>query len=133
MHNGLSSPICKGTVLVPNLCTSACLKLPLFASLTCLLRCPLPDFRLHRPLPMLTLQYGEFRSGYAKDQADTRIVSYGIRYLIENYVSRQWTMTDVEMADAFYRCAKLGAPQLRRCLSAAWGGRSKLCGAQGLE
>lgn len=85
--------------------------LPPYASLTCLLRCPLPHFPLHRPLHTLTLQYGEFRSGYAKDKADTRIVSYGIRYLIENYVSRQWTMADVEMADAFYRCAKLDDPR----------------------
>ncbi|KAG2442447.1 hypothetical protein HXX76_002533 [Chlamydomonas incerta] len=47
--------------------------------------------------------YGEFRQGFNKDKTDTRMVSYGMRYLVENYISRQWTMEDVEMADAFYR------------------------------
>ncbi len=49
-------------------------------------------------------QYGEFRVGYAKDAADTRCVYYGIRYLVENYLSKQWTLEDVEQADLFYRC-----------------------------
>ena len=48
------------------------------------------------------MQYGEFRTGYAKDKTDTRIVWYGIRYIIEHHVMRQWTMEDVERADAFY-------------------------------
>eukprot|EP00195_Chlamydomonas_chlamydogama_P007155 CAMPEP_0202896810 /NCGR_PEP_ID=MMETSP1392-20130828/5728_1 /ASSEMBLY_ACC=CAM_ASM_000868 /TAXON_ID=225041 /ORGANISM="Chlamydomonas chlamydogama, Strain SAG 11-48b" /LENGTH=503 /DNA_ID=CAMNT_0049582287 /DNA_START=382 /DNA_END=1893 /DNA_ORIENTATION=+ len=47
--------------------------------------------------------YGEFRCGYSKDTSDTRIVSYGIRYLIDNYISRQWTMEDVERASLFYQ------------------------------
>lgn len=47
--------------------------------------------------------YGEFRCGYGKDTKDTRILSYGIRYIIEVNVSRQWTMQDVEQADLFYR------------------------------
>lgn len=48
-------------------------------------------------------QYGEFRCGYGKDKEDTRMVSYGIRYLVENYVSRQWTMQDIDQAERFYR------------------------------
>jgi hypothetical protein len=48
-------------------------------------------------------QYGEFRQGFNKDKADTRLVSYGIRYLVENYIAKRWTMEDVEMADAFYK------------------------------
>ena len=48
-------------------------------------------------------QYGEFRVGYQKDQEDTRIVSYGIRYIIDNYISKQWTLEDVERADLFYK------------------------------
>lgn len=50
------------------------------------------------------MQYGEFRSGYDKDTEDTRLVFYGIRYLVENYVSRRWTMDDVEKAARFHRC-----------------------------
>ena len=35
-----------------------------------------------------SLQYGEFRNGYGRDKADTRLVFHGIRYLVENYLSR---------------------------------------------
>jgi len=48
-------------------------------------------------------QYGEFRVGYEKDKEDTRIVAYGIRYLIDNYIAKRWTMEDVERADLFYK------------------------------
>lgn len=53
-------------------------------------------------LPSLNSQYGEFRRGYEGDEEDVRIVWYGIRYVVENFVARQWTMKDVEDADAFY-------------------------------
>jgi nicotinamide phosphoribosyltransferase len=49
------------------------------------------------------MQYGEFRVGYQKDMIDTRIVAYGIRYLIENYIAKQWTLEDVERADVFFK------------------------------
>lgn len=52
-------------------------------------------------LPLL--QYGEFRNGYDKDKEDTRLVVYGIRYLVENYLLRRWSVQDVEQADAFYK------------------------------
>ena len=29
---------------------------------------------------------------------------YGIRYLVENYVSRRWTMEDIEKAAKFHKC-----------------------------
>lgn len=48
-------------------------------------------------------QYGEFRQGFNKDKADTRIVVYGIRYLVENYIAKPWTTEDVDMAEAFYK------------------------------
>eukprot|EP00955_Chlamydomonas_euryale_P114302 366268-Chlamydomonas_euryale.AAC.2 len=48
-------------------------------------------------------QYGEFRSGFDKDKEDTRMLFYGIRYIVEEYVSKQWTMEDVERADQFYK------------------------------
>lgn len=34
------------------------------------------------------------------------MVVWGLRYILENYVIRQWTVEDVERADVFYRCAR---------------------------
>lgn len=42
-------------------------------------------------VPLLPGQYGEFRQGYDKDTADTRVVFYGLRYILEQYVCRRWT------------------------------------------
>jgi hypothetical protein len=42
-------------------------------------------------LVRLLLQYGEFRQGYDKDRADTRLVFYGLRYILETFVQRRWT------------------------------------------
>ncbi len=50
-------------------------------------------------------QYGEFRSGFEKDTGDTRLVFYGMRYIIENFVARQWTQRDVDEAALFFKCA----------------------------
>jgi nicotinic acid phosphoribosyltransferase len=46
--------------------------------------------------------YGEFRSPYDKDPTDSRFVFYGSRYLIENYISHQWTEEDLQRADDFF-------------------------------
>ncbi|KAJ2517617.1 hypothetical protein GGI11_003105, partial [Coemansia sp. RSA 2049] len=46
--------------------------------------------------------YAEFRSAYDKDENDQRIVFYGIRYVLEQYISRQWTQRDVDLAEAFF-------------------------------
>jgi len=46
--------------------------------------------------------YGEFRSPFV-GLNDERIVFYGIRYIVENYISKQWTEEDVEKADIFYK------------------------------
>jgi hypothetical protein len=54
----------------------------------------------HNPL---FIQYGEFRTGYNKDEQDSRILVYGLRYILENYVMRPWTADDVEKADAFFK------------------------------
>ena len=50
-------------------------------------------------------QYGEFRGGFEKDKEDTRLVFYGMRYIIENFVARQWTQRDVDEAARFFKCA----------------------------
>jgi hypothetical protein len=36
--------------------------------------------------------YGEFRAAYDKDPEEQRIVFVGMRYLIENYIAKQWTV-----------------------------------------
>ncbi|GIL51514.1 hypothetical protein Vafri_7487 [Volvox africanus] len=58
---------------------------------------------LQYPKAQKMVAYGEFRQGFNKDKTDTRMVSYGIRYLVDNYIAKPWTMEDVEMAEAFYR------------------------------
>lgn len=45
--------------------------------------------------------YGGFRKAYP-EMEDNRFVFYGIRYIIENYVSVKWTEEDAEIAEHFY-------------------------------
>ncbi|KAI8322079.1 NAPRTase-domain-containing protein [Martensiomyces pterosporus] len=52
--------------------------------------------------------YAEFRQGYDKDTEDERMVFYGIQYVIEEYVSRQWKKEDVDMAEAFFSTHNAG-------------------------
>ncbi|KAG0226858.1 hypothetical protein BGW41_004071 [Actinomortierella wolfii] len=52
--------------------------------------------------------YGEFRQGYDKDTTDTRIVFYGIRYIVENYIAKKWTMEQVKQAAAFFKTHNAG-------------------------
>ncbi len=33
--------------------------------------------------------YGEFRRGYNKDKEDTRVVFYGVRYIVETFLHRK--------------------------------------------
>jgi hypothetical protein len=60
---------------------------------------------LRLPLPWCVcwqVAYGEFRDGFDKDKYDRRLVFYGMRYIIDNYVNRQWTMRDVDCVAKFY-------------------------------
>jgi nicotinamide phosphoribosyltransferase len=52
--------------------------------------------------------YGEPRSAYDKDPCDERIVFYGIRYAIENYVAQRWTMETVEKTERFLSTFNVG-------------------------
>ncbi|KAJ3411307.1 hypothetical protein HDV05_002411 [Chytridiales sp. JEL 0842] len=52
-------------------------------------------------LPMVA--YGEFRTAYEKDQVDQRMVFYGIRYIIENYINVKWTREEVDEAVDFFK------------------------------
>ena len=49
------------------------------------------------------VQYGEFRHGYDKDTADTRVLFYGLRYIVEKYLHRQWTVEEVDRASKFFQ------------------------------
>ena len=52
-----------------------------------------------------TTQYGEFRAGYNKDQTDTRVIFFGLRYVLDTHINKQWTRADVDAAARFFRCA----------------------------
>eukprot|EP00878_Enallax_costatus_P024999 GHUV01026716.1.p1 GENE.GHUV01026716.1~~GHUV01026716.1.p1 ORF type:complete len:157 (+),score=31.78 GHUV01026716.1:226-696(+) len=58
---------------------------------------------LQYPEAKRMVAYGEFRQGFNKDTEDTRLLFYGMRYILENYVFRPWTEEDVEKADLFFR------------------------------
>jgi nicotinic acid phosphoribosyltransferase len=45
--------------------------------------------------------YGEFRTPF-KGMKDERMVFYGIRYIVENYLNHQWTLEEVERSADFY-------------------------------
>jgi hypothetical protein len=52
-------------------------------------------------------QYGEFRKGFQvqngkHDQDDTRLIFYGIRYIVETFLCKKWTQQEVDNADKFY-------------------------------
>ncbi len=55
------------------------------------------------PSKIVVFQYAEFRNGFDKDVEDTRLVFYGIRYLLEGFIARQWTQQDVNKAATFFR------------------------------
>jgi nicotinic acid phosphoribosyltransferase len=52
--------------------------------------------------------YGEFRTGYDNDLVDQRMVFYGIRYLVDNYISVQYTLQDVQDAEDFLQTHNVG-------------------------
>lgn len=53
--------------------------------------------------------YGEFRRGFNSDLVDQRIVFYGIRYLIDQYISIPLTESDVEQAADFFATHNVGS------------------------
>ena len=53
--------------------------------------------------------YGEFRQAYDHDEQDQRIVFYGMRYIIEQYVARPWTQADLVMAEQFFGTHNAGS------------------------
>lgn len=64
---------------------------------------------LQYPEATRMVAYGEFRRGYDGDTGDERIVWFGIRYILERFIERRWTLEDVELADKFYSTHKAPA------------------------
>lgn len=52
--------------------------------------------------------YGEFRKPYQGLEEDHRFVFYGIRYIVETYLNKKWTVEDVEKAEIFYKTHNVG-------------------------
>lgn len=42
--------------------------------------------------------YGEFRCGYDRDKADTRVVHFGVRHLVEQYLHRRYVLAPAHAA-----------------------------------
>lgn len=60
--------------------------------------------------------YGCFRKAFKKeggaaDKTDTRLIFYGMRYIVNSYFNRQWTMHDVSSAAQFYSTHNAGFTQ----------------------
>jgi len=51
--------------------------------------------------------YGEFRAPF-RGSNDDRFVWYGIRYLVEEFLNKQWKMEDIERLDKFYSTHNAG-------------------------
>ncbi|KAF9170776.1 hypothetical protein BGX20_008532, partial [Mortierella sp. AD010] len=60
------------------------------------------------PKAQKMVAYGEMRQAYDKDPNDNRIVTYGIRYIIESHVAKKWTLQDVERAEVFFSTHNAG-------------------------
>lgn len=54
------------------------------------------------------IAYGEFRAPYNNSKEDSRLVSYGIRHIIQTYLEKKWTVEDVEKAANFYSTHNAG-------------------------
>lgn len=54
------------------------------------------------------MAYAEFRQSYDKDAADSRIVFYGFRQIIEKYLHRPWTMEELQVTSQFLSTHNVG-------------------------
>eukprot|EP01128_Nolandella_sp_AFSM9_P010696 TRINITY_DN743_c0_g2_i1.p1 TRINITY_DN743_c0_g2~~TRINITY_DN743_c0_g2_i1.p1 ORF type:complete len:532 (+),score=178.28 TRINITY_DN743_c0_g2_i1:62-1597(+) len=54
------------------------------------------------------IAYGEFRANFQRDATDSRFIFFGMRYFLENFLFKQWTLEDVEKADKFYSTHNAG-------------------------
>ena len=63
---------------------------------------------LQYPPSRLAVAYGEFRTSYSGDPDDHRFVFYGLRYVIEEVLSVQWTVEDIDSAERFFSTHSAG-------------------------
>lgn len=47
--------------------------------------------------------YGEFRTPFNGNKQDNRFVFYGMRYVIQTYLEKKWTLEDVTKSEMFYK------------------------------
>jgi len=52
--------------------------------------------------------YGEFRAPFQGNETDHRFISYGIRYIIEHFVAKRWTLDDVHRSELFLNTHGVG-------------------------
>eukprot|EP01096_Ripella_sp_DP13-Kostka_P012583 TRINITY_DN5311_c0_g1_i1.p1 TRINITY_DN5311_c0_g1~~TRINITY_DN5311_c0_g1_i1.p1 ORF type:complete len:519 (+),score=266.95 TRINITY_DN5311_c0_g1_i1:55-1557(+) len=67
---------------------------------------------LQYPESKRMVAYGEFRGPFRKNKEDNRMIFFGIRYIVENYLNKKWTVEDVERLDAFYQTHGAGGKPL---------------------
>jgi nicotinic acid phosphoribosyltransferase len=68
-------------------------------------------YKLYPPNCQQITAYGEFRQPFERDQVDTRILFYGIRYIIETHLARKWTLEDLRQSELFFRFHNSGKTQ----------------------
>lgn len=52
--------------------------------------------------------YGEFRGSFEGDPEDHRILFFGLRYIVEHYVARRWTLESIDQGAQFYATHNAG-------------------------
>ncbi|KAJ1898163.1 hypothetical protein LPJ66_002928 [Kickxella alabastrina] len=60
------------------------------------------------PAAQKAVAYAEFRHGFGNDSSDERMVFYGLQYIVDQYINRQWTAEDVEMSSHFFSTHNTG-------------------------
>lgn len=54
------------------------------------------------------MAYGECRTSFNKDTEDSRIVFYGLGYILEKYINRKWTIDDLLETERFCQTHNAG-------------------------
>ena len=57
------------------------------------------------------IAYGECRTAFNKDTSDARLVFYGLSYIVEQYISKKWTMEDIHATEKFCATHNAGKTQ----------------------
>ena len=60
------------------------------------------------PEALKMVAYGEFRCAFDRDPLDSRIVFTGMRYIVERYLCKRWTVEDVAKSAQFFATHNAG-------------------------